>query len=210
MSQFLNQVVFPEYISRGSLGGPDLPAEISKLASGFEQRRINWSAPLRLYDVGYNVRTLDEMSEVLDLYHVCYGRLYGFRYKDPIDFKTCKPSQIPAASDQQIGVGDGAETTFQLTKTYTYPGAPNFTRIITKPYDTVLIALDDVPTAGGWTLDFATGILTFDVAPVDTAVITWGGVFHVPVRFDTKLDQVEAQGAFSNLSSIFLTELKLL
>ena len=37
------------------------------------------------------------------------GRLHGFRFKDWGDHKSCLPSQAPAASDQQIGTGDGAE-----------------------------------------------------------------------------------------------------
>ena len=34
------------------------------------------------------------------------GRLYGFRFKDWADYKSCLPSAAPTATDQMIGTGD--------------------------------------------------------------------------------------------------------
>jgi len=46
------------------------------------------------------------------------GRLYGFRFRDRVDWKSCAPSVAPAPMDQRIGTGDGTMATFQLVKTY--------------------------------------------------------------------------------------------
>ena len=35
------------------------------------------------------------------------GKLHGFRFRDPFDFKSCAPSAVIAPTDQVIGAGDG-------------------------------------------------------------------------------------------------------
>ena len=209
MSAFLDTVVFPTGISEGSTGGPDWPADVVTLASGFEERTTTWAAPLRMYDAKWGVRTRDELYQILNLYHVAHGRLYGFRYLDPTDFQSGSPLSIPSHLDQTLGTGDGTQTAFQLIKTYRLAGAPDMRRDIKKPFGTLLIGVDGVATAAGWTLDAATGIVTFAVAPAVGAVLTWGGQFHVPVRFDTKLDQISVRQKMGDIPSIFLKELKL-
>lgn len=209
MSAFLDGVIFPKQISLGSAGGPDWPADIVTLASGYEERTTTWSAPLRNYDVSWGVRDRDELFEIIQLYHVMRGRLYGFRYLDPVDNRSCWPLSIPAYTDQPLGTGDGATVAFQLTKTYSLAGASDMVRDINKPFGTILIGLDGVDTPAGWTLDAATGIITFDVAPAIGVVMTWGGQFHVPVRFDTKMDQISVRQKMGDIPSIYLKELKL-
>lgn len=209
MSGFLDEVLFPSHISRESLGGPDWPAQITRLASGFEERNTPWSSPLRTYDAKWGVRDSDELYEILSLYLAARGRLYGFRYLDWSDYKSCLPSAAPAATDQVLGTGDGTTAAFQLTKTYAVTGAPAFERVITKPFGALLIGVDGTPMASGWSLNVATGIVTFDAPPALAAALTWGGLFHVPVRFDCKLDQITLRGPIGDIPSIFLQELRL-
>ena len=78
------------------------------------------------------------------------GRLYGFRWRDRADWKSCAPGATPAATDQAIGTGDGATTAFQLVKTYGAVYAP-WTRTIAKPVaGSVLVAVDGAPLSEGW------------------------------------------------------------
>ncbi len=209
MSAFLDTVVFPTEISEGSTGGPDWPCDIVPLASGFEERNETWSAPLRMYDAKWGVRTRDELYQILNLYHVTHGKLYGVRYLDPSDFQSLSPLSVPSHLDQSLGTGDGAQAAFQLVKTYSLAGAPDMKRDIKKPFGTILIGADGVGTPVGWSLDAATGVVTFDAAPAIGVVLTWGGQFHVPVRFDTKLDQISVRQKMGDIPSIFLKELKL-
>lgn len=209
MSVFLDTVIFPPYISEGSLGGPDWPAIILPLASGYEERNTTWATPLRDYDVSWGVRDRDELFEILNLYTVCHGKIYGFRYLDTLDHLSCLPLSTPAHTDQPLGTGDGATVVFQLAKTYALAGAPSVVRDIQKPFGAILIGVDGVDTPAGWSLDVATGIVTFNVAPAIGVVLTWGGQFHVPVRFDTKLDQIAVRKTMGDIPSIMLKELRL-
>jgi uncharacterized protein (TIGR02217 family) len=92
---------------------------------------------------------------------------------------------IPAATDQQLGTGTGSLTTFALVKRYV-SGAITHIRPITKPVaGTVLIALNGVNQATGWSVNTTTGIVTFTAAPANGVLVTAGFAFDVPVRFDT-------------------------
>jgi uncharacterized protein (TIGR02217 family) len=209
----MDAVVFPVHVSRGSQGGPDWPAEIVTLASGIEERNTPWSAPLRSYDARYGVRTMAELHEILSLYLAALGRLRGFRFKDWTDYRSKSPNLAPTATDQTIGVGDGSTAAFQLLKTYSF-GGQSFIREIKKPIaGTVLVAVDGTPQTitTDWTLDATTGVITFTGGnePGSGAVITAGYEFHVPVRFDARMDQIAVRGPIGDIPSIWLKELRL-
>lgn len=206
---FLEDQVFPVHVSAGTAGGPDWPAEIVELASGYEERNTRISLPLRTYDARYGVRTPDELYQVLELYYVAMGRLKGFRLKDWTDYRSRGPHQPPTHTDQDLGTGDGLTRHFPLTKRYAR-GAHEFFRPITKPVaGTVLIGVNGSNQSSGWTLNAATGLVSFAVAPANGAALTWGGEFHVPVRFDCRLDQISLRtAAIGDIPSILLKELR--
>lgn len=206
-TSFMDAVTFPVNISRGSVGGPDWPAEIVTLAGGREERNTPLSSPLRLYDAKYGVRTPNEAYEILELYYAAMGRLRGFRLKDWTDYRSGAPQTAPTALDQALGSGNGVLTQFQLLKRYSV-GSNNFDRKITRPKAGILIAVDGAPLGAGFSVNLNTGIVTFTAAPANGAVLTWGGEFDVPVRFDCALSQVEMNGPLSGIPSIFLKELR--
>lgn len=206
-TSFMDDVVFPEHISKGSVGGPDWPAEIVELASGREERNTPLAAPRRSYDARYGVRRPNEAYEILQLYYAAMGRLRGFRFKDWTDYRSGAPTTPVTALDQALGVGDGIATTFPLRKRYGV-GISTFERRITRPRSAILLAADGVPIASGVTLDVTTGTVTFDVPPAPGVALSWGGTFDVPVRFDCALSQVEMSGPISGIPSIFLKELR--
>jgi uncharacterized protein (TIGR02217 family) len=201
---------FPEHVSRGTVGGPGWKTDISTRSSGFEDRNGPWSAPRYRYDARYGVRDLDDLHAVIQIFNVAGGRLRGFRFKDWSDFRSCPPLQSPDATDQPFGVGDGATTSFQLVKRYAF-GASYFDRTIRKPVaGEILVAANGAPLPAGWSLNAATGLVTFDAAPSVGAVLTWGGEFDVPVRFDTdNLDLTLNTSRSSDIPSIPLMELRL-
>ena len=207
-TSFMDDVVFPTAVSRGSTGGPDWPADIVSLASGGEERNSAYSRARRNYDVSYGIRTQNEAYEVLQLYYAAMGRLRGFRYLDWTDYRSCAPATSPTATDQALGTGDGATTAFQLSKRYSFSGH-SFDRPIAKPYGAILVARDGTPLGSGFSVDLSTGIVAFTAAPALGAVLTWGGQFHVPVRFDGALSEIDLQGPTENIPSILLKELLL-
>lgn len=184
-----HEVRFPTGISLGASGGPERRTEIVLLGSGHEERNARWAHSRRRYDAGYGVKTLNQLHDVIQFFEERRGRLYGFRWKDRTDFKSCAPQATPAAADQTIGTGDGAATAFQLRKTYGAEFAP-YARDIAKPVaGTVLVAVDGVAQADGedFVLDTTSGIVTFlpGREPGEGLTVTAGFEFDVPVRFDT-------------------------
>lgn len=181
---FLNDVIFPIDISAGSVGGPGYSTSIVSVASGYEDRNINWTSSRYSYNAAYGVRQEEQLEALLAMFHVANGRAHSFRYTDFLDYKSCTITDDPAYNDQTIGTGDGVETDFQLIKTYASAGQ-NKARDVTKLYGAVLIGINGVEQSSGFTVDMETGIVTFSVAPGNTLVVTAGYTFHVPVRFDT-------------------------
>ena len=180
-----HDVRFPDTISRGARGGPERRTQIVTLASGDEERNASWANSRRRYDVAYGIRRADDLATVVAFFEARNGRLHGFRFKDWSDYRSGPPSAAIAATDQQIGTGTGSQTAFQLTKRYA-SGAQAWTRTIAKPVaGTVAVALGGVPQGSGWSVDPATGIVTFLTAPGASVAVTAGFEFDVPVRFDS-------------------------
>lgn len=195
-----HEVRFPDNISRSARGGPKRSTQVVELASGDEERNASWANSRRVYDVAYGIRKSDDLAAVVAFFEARNGKLYGFRFKDWADYKSCLPSQISAPTDQAVGTGDGATVDFQLVKSYA-SGGVSWVRKITKPVTgTVRIAVGGIEAASGWTVDTTTGIVTFDAAPGAGAVITAGFQFDVPVRFDT--DELSVTLDIERLGSI--------
>ncbi|MEZ5769295.1 MAG: DUF2460 domain-containing protein [Paracoccaceae bacterium] len=190
-----HEVRFPAGLSYGAVGGPMRRTEVVTLANGHEERNTPWAHSRRHYDAGVAMSSLDDLETVIAFFEARRGQLHGFRWKDWADWKSCSPSADVAATDQPLGLGDGSETVFQLTKTYS-SGGSSYARPIRKPVaGTVLVAANGAPRTEGvdYTLDNTTGLVTFLTAPGNGVAITAGFEFDVAVRFGT--DQIQASVA---------------
>ena len=166
-----HEVRFPVGISLASAGGPERRTDIVTLASGFEERNARWADSRRTYDAGYGIKSLNDLFAIIDFFEERRGRLYGFRWKDYSDWKSCPPENSPASSDQTLGIGDGVRVGFQLIKTYGGVWAP-YVREITKPVaGTVLVEVGGLLRIEGvhYTVDYTSGLITFAVAPAPGA-----------------------------------------
>lgn len=182
-----HEVQFPTDLSFGALGGPQRRVDVVTLANGFEERNTPWAHSRRVYDAGLGLRSLDDVENVIAFYEARFGQMYGFRWKDWSDFKSGKPSVAINRQDQQIALGDGVTTTFQLIKTYR-SGGHVYERPITKPVrGSVLIAVeqDDQLDTIDYTVDDTTGLITFTNPPDPDTRVFAGYEFDVPVRFDS-------------------------
>ncbi len=182
-----HEIRFPAGLSFGSLGGPERRTEIVQLTNGFEERNTPWAQARRRYDAGMALRSLDDIGVLIAFFEARQGQLFGFRWKDWADWKSCPASQEPGFDDQMIGTGDGATAAFGLTKTYR-SGTASQARRITKPVaGTVRVGLqgDEQVEGAHFTVDAATGMVTFAVPPAVGETVTAGFAFDVPVRFDT-------------------------
>lgn len=207
-----HEVRFPASLGFGSTGGPQRRTDIMTLANGFEERNAPWSQSLHHYDAGLGLRGLDDVEALIAFFEARGGQLYGFRWKDWSDYRSCLPSGQPGALDQRIGTGDGATRGFQLTKTYV-SGLQSYVREIRKPVaGTVLAAVADVPLREGvgYEVDTATGIVTFTDAPDVGVAVTAGFEFDVPVRFDTDRIQISVSNfQAGHVPSVPVVEIRL-
>ena len=175
-----HEVQFPPDISYGAAGGPGYSTSVVATVSGHEKRNANWAEARGKWNVAHGLKRRDQVAALIAFFRARKGRAHGFRFKDWTDFQ---------ALAQPLGIGDGANTQFQLVKHYASGGALE-SRVITKPVDgSVTVYTDGVEQSSGVSVDTTTGIVTFAVAPVDGAVVTADFEFDVPARFDT--DEME-------------------
>lgn len=191
MTSILN-VRLPEEIEQGSQGGPQFNTTVLQLAGGGEKRNIEWQYPRVQWDISYGVTSPELLNEVKDLFYVCFGKGYGFRFKDWSDYLIgTKWSGAP----QSIAVGTGAATVFQIIKKYTVTdvdGVTTYTatRKISRPVSgTLKVYVDGVlkTETADYTVNYNTGQITFLSAPANTKVISVDLEFDIPTRFDTDI-----------------------
>lgn len=185
-----HEVRLPARLAFGSTGGVERRTEIVTLGSGFERRSTPWAQGRRRYLIGANLRSLDDMAALTGFFEARRGRLYGFRFRDFADCKSCVPGATLGPLDQTLGGGDGIRTGFQLVKCYG-DGDDALERQITKPVvGTVRVAVDTVELDPAmFAVDLTTGMVTLEAAPVAGAPVSAGFEFDTPVRFDA--DRIE-------------------
>lgn len=145
MTGFHN-VRFPDAIARGATGGPEYSTDIVSVASGFEQRNVNWSAARARYDIGTGIRTREQMAEVISFFRARKGRAYGFRFRDWTDFETTGQAMLATASS----------TVWQLVRRY--PSGPvEDVRAVTKPEAGSIVVRVSGAVVAGLTIDHLTG-----------------------------------------------------
>ncbi len=189
-----HEVRFPLTISWRSTCELTRRTEVVVLGSGHEMRNARWRDARRRYEIGYGIRSIDELHEVIAFFEARMGALHGFRFRDWSDWKSCQPLADPSPEDQPIGTGDGSRTEWPLVKVYG-SGPAETVREIAKPVDgTVRVAVDGVEATSGWSVDATTGLLTFASPPPAGAAITAGYEFDVPVRFETDELRIDMDG----------------
>lgn len=182
---------FPPLISAGAKGGPAFNTSVLKLASGFEQRNINWSEQLMSWDISAGVKTAADFRAYQKFFYARRGRAVGWRFKDWSDYRV--PFWDTAPGDQDgipvMFTTDGSTTHFQIFKSYT-DGGETFVRNIKKPVSGSVRVLNngvEVFSPASWTVDTTTGVITLASGIYTTTghTIAVACEFDVPVRFDT-------------------------
>ena len=166
-----HDVRFPLHLAFGTRGGPVRAVDILGLANGAEVRNARGQHSRRQYNAVAGLKSKEQAIELLYFFESRNGPLYGFRFRDPLDYE----------ADSTLGLGDGTRTEFPFVKHY--GTAPHvYTRRITKPVEgTIRVSVDGVETAVS--VDHLRGVIQFQMAPDMDAVITASFEFDVPVRF---------------------------
>lgn len=202
-----HDVRLPDDIERGAQGGPAFRTSVVETISGFEQRNGEWSLARMEWDASYGIQTKADYDDILEFFYARNGRLHGFRFKDWTDFEATGEATVPS-------VGDGAETDFQLTKTYS-DSAGSYARTILLPVTspntvTVYVAGSPQTLITHYTIESG-GIIRFTGGnePGVGDAVTADFEFDVPVRFDD--DQLQLAVEYYNaaaIPSIILRELR--
>lgn len=180
--------IFPGCPKFGFSSSPLYSVEIVETAGAQEYRNENWSQAKRLIlvTVGPGPGGEREVEELLRFYQAHGGPTDGFRFWDRSEWKSVFTDQTPTPSDQPLVLVSGA--IYQLTMRYT-AGTISRDRQIYKPYidadfGGILVADGGAPKVEGvdYVVDYTTGLVTLNFSPSGT--LTWGGTFHIPVRFD--------------------------
>lgn len=205
-----DEVRLPLRVGFGSAGGPQFSTEIITIDGGFERRNQNWAMARRRYDAATGLRSAADIATLATFFHARAGRARGFRLKDWADYTShSSGTGATAATDQALGTGTGALTTFQLVKNYT-SGSVTHARKITKPVTgTVKVALNGVQQVSGWSVNTQTGVITFTSAPANGVAVAAGFEFDVPVRFDTDTLAISAENYLLSNVQIPLVEVRI-
>lgn len=206
MTDFLETPGFPACPSFGYRARPQLSVTPIETASGHERRNRNWARFLLEYDCTVGPRAQEEIEELTEFWYALGGIECGFRFRDWLDYKSCRPSETATPFDQPLILDEDSPGGYQLTKLYIY-GARTYERIIRKPTpDTIRLADAGVEKDYGddWTIDTTTGLVTLSFSPA--GVLSWGGEFDVPVRFNSEfpveLMDKEIQSVTFNLKEL--------
>jgi uncharacterized protein (TIGR02217 family) len=181
----------PIGIEKGSQFSPTFQNVIQEALAGNEQRFAQWTQCKGTGVVSYSLLTssdpVGDFRAILAIYRAHFGSLIPFRFRDWSDY---------IATDEIFGTGDGVTTAFQLSKTYDpsqillgTPGTLFYVRDIVLLASTPTIEVDGVTKTV--TTDYtisSSGLVTFTSAPANTKLLTWSGMFDVPVRADGPLE----------------------
>jgi uncharacterized protein (TIGR02217 family) len=178
MPQPFLDIAFPNDVARGSTGGPEFSTLIVPLASGSEQRNINWSEGRGRWNIGTGIKTRNQMIAVISHFRVCRGKGYSFRFRDWNDYDAVDQAMV------QI-----SPSIYQIVKRYNRSGYSQV-RTITKPLNGSVICKVAGNVVAPQSIDHLTGKITFASPPASAPTCSYS--FDIPVRFDTDYLPVQA------------------
>lgn len=176
---------------------PMFSTQLATVDSGSEVANRRWMDPLREISIPQGVRDHPTFETLKLQWMVMGGPAQTWPWRDPTDFASVEltePNEVPVTSltDQPLGIGDGFTTRFQLTKRYDLgsPSTPYDREIRFPVVNTIEIGVDGL-APGDYsppltaTVTRYGGYVDFNTAPPANAVLTWGGLFDIQVRFQS-------------------------
>lgn len=190
-----------ENVEIGATRREEDDVEIVRTDGGNEVRNARWSQPLLAFDVSFPMSARDDavFLEVRNAYRATRAGLHSFKFRDWSDYQ---------ATLAEFGTGDGTTTVFNLYKPYEF-GSETFLRRIYNPMSPIALQGDGVTIGAGYSVDYTTGVVTFNVAPLLDVVLSWTGEFDIPVRFDGPLQSTGIATHLEHHETLTLQEVRL-
>ncbi len=153
---------------------PQWKTRVQEAISGKEVRIADWSFPRWQWELTYDFLRGDaahaEFQALAGFFNQRQGMFDSFLYQDADD---------NAVTGQQLGIGDGATTGFQLVR-----ALGGFVEPIIAPNVLSAVYLAGVAqSAGSYSVNNATGLLTFGTAPAAGVAVTADFSFYFRCRF---------------------------
>ncbi len=208
MAEFLEDVL-PVNVRMGASYTDGYEVEITTTASGAEYRKLTHPFPVRSFHVNFTMLRDDLANQVLALYHRAYGMYAGFRVKCLDDYSTNSGTLVPTKDDWVLPkISSGV---YQLIKGYGSGSTPLSIglpyRNLYKPISgSVVLAKNGTLISSGISIDYTTGRVTLTPAPT-TETITGGCYFHIPCRFNSKIEVSHMSDALRDCGGIDIIEL---
>lgn len=205
--------VFPTCPTFGFVSEPQVLVKITAREGGYERRDRKWARSLRSYtsvpmSPSQQGRAEDDILDILDFWEAMGGMWMGFRFRDWLDYKSCRRSNEPTATDQPLVPTGDSPSGYRLVKNYaTKSGRTIQPREIQRPIGSTIAVANEVGAIQtSWTLNESTGVLTpggsFSGVPT-----SWGGEFDVWCRFDAQFNPIAANHQIMDVT-IQLKEIK--
>lgn len=193
-----HDIRLPEDVEQGATGGPSFQTTIIAQSNGAEQRNIDWQEMRHVWELSYGVSTEADFALTRAFFYARRGQANSFRFKDWSDFELIAEPQ---------GLGDGANRTFQLIKTYEIDGPDPYIRRITRPVAGTVVWKVNGAAVGA--ADQGLGVWLLTTAPALNAIVTADCEFDIPVRFtvDAYALELDNENAGS-LGSLPVTEVR--
>lgn len=200
----MSDAIFPMFqgLSWPIIRTPTNSTTIKTAVSGREYRKANWASPKWAYQLTWDVLRqgtvhgvvgYTELSSLMGFINARQGSFDSFLYPDPDD---------GSVSLQQVGLGDGVTTVFQLVRTfgsyvepvYDLNGAP------------IIFVDGAIQTGAGvnYTL-LPHGVISFVSAPPSGKIVAWTGSYYWRCRF--QVDSADFYKNFPNLWEMLQTPL---
>lgn len=164
---------------------PNFKTIVQTPASGRGEIRVSLQPyPIWTWDFPVNWMRGSEQSQnslyqyLLGFFLAMGGQFSDFLYQDPYD------NQIKDSSPAFLGVGDGWTVNFQIVRpigmgndiVQNLNGMP---KVYSNGAQTNALQMD------------TTGVITFNSAPANGAILTWSGSYYYRVRFDSDAQEFE-------------------
>lgn len=155
INPFLEERLNVDAVVLGASYVDEYNVEVVETTGDQEYRRLVNPFPKRRFRLDFNIDVSLAYSNVLNLYHKCFGRFKGFRVRCLDDFSTNGATGTPTHLDQPL-VKVGTRQ-YQLRKVYNNGGE----RTLFKPVTgTVKIGIKGSDKTAMATVDTVTGIVT--------------------------------------------------
>lgn len=189
-----HDIEFSRAISYRSQVGEEGSALVVELESRAEQRVDRDGQTRIVCNLAYGVKTPAQLALALDFKRCRGHRAHTWRLLNVFDYSTNAANtfsnfatDLSTAIDEELGVGDGSTTQFQLVKRFV-SGAQTSMVNIEKPIaGTVKVAIDGVVQSSGFSVNTSTGVVTFTTAPTNGEVVSAGCLYNYEARFANDL-----------------------